>query len=93
MNTTTIKGDGQNLAGNVKEAVGAATGNESLRSEGIADQITGTAKQVAGAAKDAIANPGPVVDKARGFAKARPFAAAAVAGVIGLAILNTLRGK
>lgn len=46
-------------------------------------------KQV-GAAKDAI---GPLTDKAKGFAKARPFATAAALGVVGLAVLNTLRGK
>lgn len=33
------------------------------------------------------------VDKARAFAKARPGATAALAGVVGLAILNTLRGR
>jgi len=35
----------------------------------------------------------PYVDKAKGFAKQRPFAAAALAGVVGIALLNTLRGK
>jgi ElaB/YqjD/DUF883 family membrane-anchored ribosome-binding protein len=44
-------------------------------------------------ARDAIANPGPVVEKAKSFAKERPYAAAALVGVVGLAILNTLRGK
>ena len=52
------------------------------------------AKQAYGSARDTIAgNVGPLADKARGFAKQRPFAAAALAGVVGLAILNTLRGK
>lgn len=32
-------------------------------------------------------------DKAISFAKARPAATAALAGVIGLALLNTLRGR
>ena len=35
----------------------------------------------------------PLIDKARGFAKARPFASAALAGVVGIALLNTLRGR
>jgi len=48
------------------------------------------ATQAYGAARDAVA---PLTDKARGFAKQRPFAAAALAGVVGIAILNTLRGK
>ncbi len=32
-------------------------------------------------------------DKARAFAKARPAATVALAGVVGLALLNTLRGR
>lgn len=48
------------------------------------------ATQAYGKARDAVA---PLTDKARGFAKQRPFAAAALAGVVGIAILNTLRGK
>jgi hypothetical protein len=48
------------------------------------------ANQAIGAARDAVT---PLADKARGFAKQRPFAAAALAGVVGIAILNTLRGK
>ena len=36
---------------------------------------------------------GPLVGQAKQFAKDRPFAAAALAGVVGLAILNTLRGR
>lgn len=31
--------------------------------------------------------------KAKAFAKARPAATAALAGVVGLALLNTLRGR
>lgn len=86
MNATTLKGD-------VKEGIGNATGNEALRNEGIADQITGGAKQVVDAARNVISDPAPTVEKAKGFAKARPYATAAAVGVIGLAILNTLRGK
>lgn len=49
----------------------------------------GTTNSGAGAAN--MAN--QYVEKARGFAKARPAATAALVGVVGLAILNTLRGK
>ncbi len=41
-------------------------------------------------AKDAI---GPLAEKAKAFAKERPYATATLAGVIGLALLNTLRGR
>lgn len=35
----------------------------------------------------------PIVDKAKGFAKARPWTSAAFLGVAAIAVLNTLRGK
>ncbi|MBS0503256.1 MAG: hypothetical protein JSS55_05520 [Proteobacteria bacterium] len=38
-------------------------------------------------------NANETVAKAKAFAKERPWATAAAAGVIGLAILNTLRGR
>jgi uncharacterized protein YjbJ (UPF0337 family) len=93
MNTTTLEGQGQSITGAAKEGFGKATGDDSLQGAGIADQLTGNAKQIAGAAKDAIANPAPVVDKAKGFARQRPFATAALVGVLGVALLNTLRGR
>ena len=93
MNATTLNGDAQDLGGNVKETVGKVTGDRSLQNEGIADQLAGTDRQIAGAAKDAFSNPGPVVEKAKGFAQARPYATAALVGVVGLAVLNSLRGK
>ena len=93
MNTTTLEGQGQSITGAAKEGFGKATGDDSLQGAGIADQLTGNAKQIAGAAKDAIGNPAPVVDKAKGFARQRPFATAALVGVLGVALLNTLRGR
>lgn len=35
----------------------------------------------------------PLVDKARSFAKARPWTSAAFIGVAAIAVLNTLRGR
>ena len=35
----------------------------------------------------------PMTEKAKSFAKARPWASAALLGVAGIAILNTLRGR
>jgi uncharacterized protein YjbJ (UPF0337 family) len=93
MNSTTLEGQGQSLAGAAKEGVGNVAGDRSLQGSGIADQLTGNAKQIAGAAKDVIANPAPMVDKAKGFARERPFATAALLGVVGVALLNTLRGR
>jgi hypothetical protein len=35
----------------------------------------------------------PITEKAKNFAKARPWASAALLGVAGLALLNGLRGR
>lgn len=93
MNSTTLKGEAQDFGGNLKEAAGKLTGDTSLQGSGVADQVVGNAKQVAGAAIDAVSNPGPVIDKVRSFARERPYATAALVGVLGLAVMNTLRGK
>ena len=78
MNSDTLSGQGTNVAGQVKEVLGKATGDEQLQGSGIADQITGTIQNGYGRARD--------------LARERPFAAVALGGVLGLA-LNTLRGK
>jgi len=79
MNRDTLEGQGRNLGGQVKEVVGKAAGDEQLQGSGVADQLTGSMQNVYG--------------KARDFAKKRPMATATLAGVIGLALLNTLRGR
>ena len=55
-----------------------------------ADQTTTANQGQAAAARDAA---GQYLNKARDFAKAKPAATAALAGVLGLALLNTLRGR
>lgn len=79
MNSDTLEGQATNVGGQIKEVAGKAIGDEQLQGSGIADQWTGIAQNAVG--------------KARDFARDRPFAAAALAGVVGLAVLNTLRGK
>ena len=44
-------------------------------------------------ARQALNGGGPLIEQAKAFAKARPFASALLAGVIGVALINTLRGK
>ncbi|WP_342454730.1 CsbD family protein [Sphingomonas sp. H160509] len=69
-------------------------GDKSLQSEGAADQLTGTVQKTVGQAKDVVEeNIRPLVDYVRQFSKERPFTAAALAGVLGIALINTLRGK
>ncbi len=83
MSDTALHGETKDLGGKVKETVGDATGDKSLQQRGMADQLSGKVQK----------NIGPLADKARAFAKQRPAATAALAGVIGLALLNTLRGR
>ena len=94
MNEDKLAGEGRDIVGKVKETAGDVTGDRSLQGEGLADQLSGKVQKVVGAARDALAADGePILDKARRFARERPLATAALAGVVGLAILNTLRGK
>lgn len=79
MNQDQIAGETKNLTGQVKEGFGKLTGEGSTEAAGVADQLSGTVQKGVG--------------DARSFAKKRPYAAAALVGVIGLALLNTLRGK
>ncbi len=94
MNEDKLAGEGRDVVGKVKETAGDITGDTALQGEGLVDQLSGKAQKIVGAARDALAADGePLADKARRFVRERPYAAAALAGVVGLAILNTLRGK
>ncbi|RMB55001.1 uncharacterized protein YjbJ (UPF0337 family) [Sphingomonas sp. PP-CE-3A-406] len=94
MNSDTITGTTSDLSGKLKEGLGNAIGDKSLQTEGAADQLSGTVQKTYGQAKDAVEdNIRPVIDYVRQFSKERPFTAAAVAGVLGIALINTLRGK
>ncbi len=94
MNSDTLTGTTSDLGGKLKEGLGNAIGDKSLQAEGSADQLSGTVQKTYGQAKDAVEeNIRPVIDYVRQFSKERPFTAAAVAGVLGIALINTLRGK
>ncbi|EJL99251.1 hypothetical protein PMI18_03642 [Pseudomonas sp. GM102] len=49
-----VKGMANEAAGNVKQGVGKATGNEKLRSEGVAQERKGENQQAVGKIKDAL---------------------------------------
>ena len=83
MNTDTLTGSATDIGGKVKEGLGTALNDKSLQAEGKTDQFSGKAQKTFRQAKDA----------ARNFVQERPFAAAALGGVLGLALINTLRGK
>lgn len=101
MNEQRIEGIGEEMKGGLKQAVGDVTGDESLRTEGAVDRIAGTARQAVGAAQEAVAPAidtvreaaAPAVEKARDLTRRKPWAVAALLGVVGLAVAGTLRGR
>lgn len=90
MATDTVIGNARNIGGTLEEGLGKATDNASLQRSGIADQIGGQVQKTFGVAKDAAV---PLANQAKQFARERPWATAALLGTIGLALINTLRGK
>ena len=56
------------------------------------DNATNTGASSMDSLKNALGN-NQIVNKATQFAKDRPWATATLAGVVGVALLNTLRGK
>lgn len=79
MNVDTLAGSGSQAKGQFKEGLGRATNDPALRQDGIADQISGTVRRGVGQVRD--------------IAMKQPLATAAAAGILGLALLNSLRGR
>jgi uncharacterized protein YjbJ (UPF0337 family) len=94
MNEDTVGGEGRDIAGKFKETAGNISGDTSLQGDGLMDQLTGKAQKALGSAREAIGPSGDALaQKATDFAKKRPFAVAALVGVLGVALINTFRGK
>lgn len=49
-----VKGMANEAAGNVKQGVGKATGNDKMRAEGVMQEKKGETQQAVGKAKDAL---------------------------------------
>ncbi len=58
MSSTTdkIKGLANEAAGNVKQGIGKATGNEKLQAEGKAQELKGETQRAVGGVKDGVSN-------------------------------------
>lgn len=52
--TDKLDAAGNKIVGNIKEAIGKATGNEKLEAEGDAQQLKGSAQDVKGSIKGAV---------------------------------------
>jgi uncharacterized protein YjbJ (UPF0337 family) len=79
MNIDTIAGEGTQTKGDLKQGLGNLTGDSKLQSDGATDQLTGGLRKGIGQVRD--------------FAKKNPAATYTAAGIFGLALINTLRGK
>lgn len=79
MNLDTIAGEGTQMKGQFKQDVGTMTGDQSLRSSGMTDQLSGGLRKGVGQFRD--------------FARRNPAATYTAAGILGLALLNSLRGR
>ena len=79
MNIDTLAGEGTDLKGRFKSSLGDATGDPALQQDGAMDQLSGNVRKGVGAVRD--------------FAKRQPVATAAAAGLFGLALLKSLRGR
>lgn len=79
MNIDTLAGEGTNLKGRFKSSLGDATGDAGLQRDGASDQLSGSLRKGVGAVRD--------------FARRQPVATAAAAGLFGLALLRSLRGR
>jgi len=90
MNATSFNAEGGDIGGKFRETAGNLTGDHTLQAEGLTEQVGAKAKKGYEVAKD---NLSPLVDQARQFVRDRPWASAALAGAVGIAVINTLRGK
>ncbi|MET7241951.1 CsbD family protein [Methylobacterium sp. EM32] len=66
MDSDRIIGAGQELGGKVQQRVGEWTGDAGTRAQGVADQASGTARNIYGQAKDGVR------EAVRGLADAAP---------------------
>lgn len=53
MHKDEIKGAAKQARGNIKDAIGKATGDAKLRADGMADKVEGRAQKAAGKVKEA----------------------------------------
>ncbi len=80
MNGDRVEGTVNKAAGRVQEAVGALTGNDEHRGEGVARQVQGAAQDLYGQACDQVKE---VTGDLAARVERNPLGALAVAGLVG----------
>jgi uncharacterized protein YjbJ (UPF0337 family) len=66
MDDDRVKGAARNVGGKVKEGIGRAVGDEKLKREGQADQVTGKVENTVGGLKDEVRENQRLRDERRG---------------------------
>ncbi len=79
MNIDTIAGETTRTKGDFKKGLGDVTGDPKLQQDGTVDQLSGELRKGFGQVRDFVNN-----NKAASYT---------AAGIFGLALLNSLRGK
>ena len=79
MNIDSLAGEATDMKGKFKESLGDAAGDSALQRDGMADQLSGKTRKGFGALRD--------------FARDQPLAAAAIAGIVGFALLRSVGGN
>ena len=84
MNTDTLTGSTTDLGGKLKDGLGKALGDDSLRAEGKADQASGQLQNAYGSAKDGAREAAGTLEAQLGsFVKERPLIALLSAAGVG----------
>jgi uncharacterized protein YjbJ (UPF0337 family) len=100
MNNDQFKGTVRNLGGQVEDEFGKLVGDPEVRSEGIVDQVTGTAQSVYGDAKElatsAYRQASPIVregaERAIDVTRENTVLAVLAAGAVGYALSWAVHG-
>lgn len=94
MNEDTLKGEGRDVVGKLKETAGDVTGKGDWQLEGLGDQLSGKAQKAYGVGRDAASDHGPaLLDGVSRFARENPFAFAGIAGGFGFLLAGILRSR
>lgn len=92
MNEDTLKGEGRDVGGKLKETAGDVTGKGDWQLEGLGDQLGGKAQKAYGVARDTVSDNAPaLLDGVERFARENPFAFAAIAGAAGFLLAGLFR--
>ncbi len=83
MNSDTVKGQEDDLAGQVQEGIGNLTGDGTMEARGAAKQVAGQAQKAYGQAKEQVRETG---QQLANQVEQQPIISVMVAGVVGFAL-------